>query len=154
MKLYRLEYRQRLALPPQEAWNFFSDPSNLAAITPPWLNFEVTSPLPATTYQGLLIRYRIRPLAGIPVTWVTEITHLQPQAFFVDEQRFGPYRFWHHQHHFHPCPGGVEMTDLVHYGLRFGPLGQLLHPLLVRKRLEEIFVYRREVLAERFGELS
>ena len=153
MRLHRLEYRQRLGISPQQAWDFFSDPANLASITPPWLDFEVTGPLSGTAYPGQLICYRIRPLAGIALAWVTEITHLRSGEFFVDEQRFGPYRFWHHQHHFRGCPGGVDMADLIHYRMPLGPLGELLNRVLVRRRLERIFAHRRQVLAERFGEL-
>jgi ligand-binding SRPBCC domain-containing protein len=153
MKLHRLDYSQRLALSPAAAWAFFTDPANLAAITPPWLGFEITGPLPAAIYPGLIVSYRIRPLGGAAVTWVTEITQLQPEEFFVDEQRIGPYRFWHHQHHFRPCTGGVEVTDLVHYRMPFGPAGELCHRLLVERRLGTIFAFRRGILAARFGEL-
>ena len=153
MKLHRLEERQRLPVTREEAWTFFSDPANLAAITPPWLAFEVTSPLPPALYPGLIVSYRIRPLGRTPLTWVTEISHVRTGELFVDEQRFGPFRFWHHQHHFHPCPGGMEMIDLVHYGLPLGPFGELAHALAIGRRLREIFAYRREVLAARFGVL-
>ena len=153
MKLHRIEERQRLPISREEAWAFFSDPGNLAAITPPWLAFEVTSPLPPAVYPGLIVSYRIRPLGRAPLTWVTEINHVRTGEFFVDEQRFGPYRFWHHQHHFHLCPGGVEMTDLVHYGMPLWPFGELAHTLLVGRRLRGIFAYRREALAARFGVL-
>jgi len=153
MRLHRLEFCQRLPIPAAEAWRFFSDPAQLAAITPPWLAFEVTSPLPETVYAGLIVSYRIRPLAGFALTWVTEITQVRPGEFFVDEQRFGPYRFWHHQHHFRSCPGGVEMIDLVHYRMPWGVVGELLHRLLVAHRLREIFAFRRAALAARFGVL-
>ncbi len=154
MHLQRLEFIQKLPIAPRIAWDYFSNPANLAAITPPWLGFEVMSPLPPEMYQGMIVSYRVRPFAGIPFRWVTEITHLRRPEFFVDEQRFGPYRFWHHQHHFQSCPGGVAMIDLVHYLLPCGPLGALLHGLLVRSRLEEIFSYRQVVLRRLFGELS
>jgi len=154
MKLYRFETTQRLALDPEEAWAFFSDPGNLAAITPPWLNFVIVGGQPKAIYAGLIIRYRIRPFGGVPVDWVTEITHVRQPGFFVDEQRFGPYRFWHHQHHLVPCPGGTEVTDAVHYALPPVPGTSILRPLLVAPRLQEIFAYRRKVLAERFRELD
>jgi ligand-binding SRPBCC domain-containing protein len=153
MRLHRLEVCQRLALSSEAAWDFFSDPANLASITPPWLAFEIASPLPAAIHPGLIIRYRIRPLGRAALSWVTEITHLRVGEFFVDEQRFGPFRFWHHQHHFRPCTGGVEMTDLVHYRLPFGPLGEFFHRWLVETRLQAIFSYRRQILANRFGVL-
>lgn len=153
MRLHRLEFRQRLEVSKDAAWTFFSDPANLAAITPPWLAFEVTSPLPASIYPGLIVSYRIRPLAGAAICWTTEITHVREGEFFVDEQRFGPFRFWHHQHRFRPCAGGVEMTDVVHYRLPFGAVGELFHRWLIEGRLQEIFAYRRKNLATRFGEL-
>ena len=151
MKLHRLRFTQMLPIPPGEAWDFFSDPRNLPIITPPWLGFEVTSEVPDRMYAGMILSYRVRPVFGIPVTWVTEITHVDAPAFFVDEQRFGPYRFWHHEHHFRPAAGGVESEDLVHYAMPFGWAGEAVNALLVRKQLEEIFTFRREVLQKRFG---
>lgn len=97
-------------------------------------------------YPGLIIEYSIRPLLGIPVYWMTEITQVAPLRYFIDEQRFGPYSFWHHQHHFEAKDDGTEMTDIVHYRLPLGPLGTLAHRLFVRKRLEAIFDYRRKII--------
>ena len=151
MKLHVLDRTQRVPIPLEEAWDFFSDARNLATITPPEMGFEVTSPLPERMYAGMIIIYRVRPLLGVPVTWVTEITHVEEQVRFVDEQRFGPYRFWHHQHHFAPVDGGVEMTDIVHYALP--PGGGLARNVLVAPRLREIFDYRRQVLERTFGTL-
>jgi ligand-binding SRPBCC domain-containing protein len=151
MKLHRLETIQRLPVTLNEAWRYFSDASNLAKITPPSLGFEVTSPLPDRVYAGLIITYRVRPLFGVPVNWVTEITHVDEQRLFVDEQRFGPYRFWHHQHHFRAVDGGVEMTDIVHYALP--PGGGIARGLIVAPRLKQIFDYRREVLERTYGTL-
>ena len=149
MKLHLLETTQKLPIPPAEAWDFFADAGNLARITPPSLGFEVTSKLPERMYAGMLITYRVRPLFGVPVRWVTEITHVDEPRLFVDEQRFGPYRFWHHQHHFRALAGGVEVRDVVHYALPRG--GALARPLLVEPRLREIFRYRGEVLERTFG---
>ena len=151
MKLYRLRYAQTLPISPEEAWDFFSDPHNLPVITPPWLGFEVTGEAPERMHAGMILTYRVSPALGIPVHWVTEITHVDEPTFFVDEQRFGPYKFWHHQHHLRPVEGGVESVDLVHYAMPFGPLGRAVNNLMVRKRLEEIFTFRRQVLRERFG---
>ena len=150
MKLFKLETVQRLPVSVADAWDFFSDASNLARITPPDLGFEVTSELPERVYAGLIITYRVRPLLGISVTWVTEISHVQEHELFVDEQRFGPYRFWHHQHHFREVGGGVEMTDIVHYAPPT-PAARLIDRWVVGPRVREIFRYRRGVLAERFG---
>ncbi len=147
MSLHRFETRQLLSVSIDEAWAFFSAPGNLARITPPSMAFELASEVPAQVYAGLIVTYRVRPFFGIPVKWVTEITHVDPGRLFVDEQRMGPYAFWHHQHHFRPAGGGVEMRDIVHYALPFGPVGDLLNALLVRDRVRGIFEYRNSVLA-------
>ncbi len=153
MRIEQLRYLQRFPADPKTCWRFFSDPANLRRITPPWLDFQVQSELASQMYSGMVIRYRIRPFLGLPVSWVTEITHVREPEYFVDEQRFGPYRFWHHQHHFREIEGGTEMEDLVHYALPMGALGRLVNRCYVRYRLEEIFAYRRAVLARRFGQL-
>lgn len=150
--LRRLEFRQWLPLTPEQAWTFFSDPGNLARITPPEMAFRVTSPLPERMYAGMIVTYRVRPFNWWGVSWVTEITHVREPEFFVDEQRSGPYRLWHHQHHFREVENGVEMVDLVHYRLPFGFLGDLLAGGMVARRLTAVFDYRRKVLAELFGE--
>jgi ligand-binding SRPBCC domain-containing protein len=152
MRLERFAAVQRLAVGLEEAWAFFSDPRNLAVITPPWLDFRILSPLPPRMHPGMIVEYTVRPFGGVPVRWVTEITHVVEPVLFVDEQRFGPYRFWHHQHHFRPCDGGVEMEDVVHYALPGRLAGRALAGALVRRRVAAIFAYRRRVLAERFGE--
>jgi ligand-binding SRPBCC domain-containing protein len=149
MKLHVMEATQNLPVSPAEAWDFFSNAGNLARITPPSLGFEVVSELPTRMYAGMIIQYRVRPLLGVPVRWVTEITHVDEPRLFVDEQRFGPYRFWHHQHHFREIPGGVEARDIVHYALP--PGGGAARRLMVEPRLKEIFDYRRQVLERTFG---
>jgi ligand-binding SRPBCC domain-containing protein len=149
MKLYRFEARQNLPVPIGVAWEFFSDAGNLARITPPSLGFQLTSERAGRMYAGMIITYRVRPLFGVPVSWVTEITHVDEPRLFVDEQRFGPYRFWHHQHLFREIEGGVEAHDLVHYALP--PGGGVAGRLLVMPRLREIFAYRRDVLERTFG---
>jgi len=151
MTPHRIQSVQFIPVPPEEAWDFFSDPWNLPRITPPWLSFELLSDPPASMYPGLLIEYRVRPLWGISLRWLTEITHVVEPLLFVDEQRFGPYRFWHHQHRFRAAGGGVEMEDEVHYLLRGGPLGRVVQRYLVHRRLEEIFDYRRAAVERIFG---
>jgi ligand-binding SRPBCC domain-containing protein len=151
VRILCLRYRQRLPVSLDAAWSFFSNPANLAAITPPWLDFRVTSEIPPEIYPGMIVTYRIRPLPGVCLSWVSEITHLEKPRFFIDEQRFGPYRFWHHQHHFSAVQGGVEIFDLVHYALPFSPLGNFFQPWMVGPRLEKIFSFRRQALEERFG---
>jgi ligand-binding SRPBCC domain-containing protein len=149
--MHRLTTVQSLPITLKTAWDFFSNPQNLAKITPPDMNLIPTSPLPAETYPGMVITYKVKPMLGIPMLWVTEITHVNEQAFFVDEQRLGPYRIWHHQHHFKAVEGGVEMTDIVDYRLPLGFLGVLLQKLMVGKMLDSIFEYRRKKLVEYFG---
>jgi ligand-binding SRPBCC domain-containing protein len=150
MPLEKLERLQTIPMALVEVWSFFAKPENLSAITPPWLGFRVTSPPQEEMYAGMILTYTVSPLLGFPIPWVTEITHCQEPVFFVDEQRLGPYRFWHHQHRFREVAGGVEMRDLVHYRLPCAPLGRLASGL-VRKRLEAIFDYRREAVRRLFG---
>lgn len=156
MGVYTLERVQRLPISIEEAWDFFSSPLNLRDITPPYMRFQVLSDPKwvGRMYPGQIITYTVRPVLGIPLFWMTEITHVREGEFFVDEQRVGPYALWHHQHHFKPIEHGVEMTDLVHYRLPLGPLGTLAHALFVRRQLEEIFDYRYQVLEKRFGRLG
>ena len=151
MKIHLLQQEQRLPITMEEAWEFFSSPGNLDAITPDDLGFRITSLQQARMHEGQIITYQVKiaPLLWVP--WVTEIKCLDEGRSFVDEQRFGPYKFWHHRHHFEAVEGGVLMTDVVHYGLPFGPLGELVHRLFVRRKLEWIFGFRKRVLTERFG---
>lgn len=148
MNLHTLTRTQLLPTDLETAWAFFSDPRNLPQITPPWLGFTVSSPLPERMHPGMIARYTVRPFPFATVTWVTEITHVVEPSFFVDEQRFGPYRFWHHQHHFRQVSGGIEMRDLVSYLLPFGPAGALVTPLVQRK-LEAIFEFRHDTLQKK-----
>jgi ligand-binding SRPBCC domain-containing protein len=152
MKLHVLERSQRLPVSLTRAWEFYSSPANLPRITPAWLGLRVTSPLPDRVHPGLIVTYRVRPFPGASVLWVTEITHVVEPHLFVDEQRFGPYRFWHHQHHFTEVPGGVETRDVVHYALPRG--AATAGGWLVGRRLRAIFDHRRQVLEETFGRLE
>lgn len=150
MKPYTLERRQILPLSLDEAWSFFSNPVNLVKITPPDMDFRITSPPCEETYAGQIITYTVRPLMRVEVSWTTEITHVERPNYFVDEQRFGPYRFWHHQHRFSQVEGGVEMHDLVHYLLHHDHLVGLINRLFVAPRLRRIFDYRGRKLQELF----
>ena len=150
MGSYILNRTQRLPISLDEAWDFFSSPNNLENITPPDVSFRQLSPA-EKMYAGQIIRYYISPVLGIPLFWMTEITHVQDKVYFVDEQRFGPYAFWHHKHFFKEIPGGIEMTDVVDYKLPLGILGNIAHAIFVRKKLEGIFEYRNKVLEEKFG---
>jgi ligand-binding SRPBCC domain-containing protein len=153
MSVYTLKRKQTLPISMEFAWDFFSSPLNLSKITPEYLKFKVLSDREFLTkmYPGQAITYTVRPIMNIPLFWMTEITHVEDQAFFVDEQRVGPYALWHHQHHFKAVEGGVEMTDLVHYKLPLGILGKIAHALFVKKQVAEIFDYRYRKLEEVFG---
>jgi ligand-binding SRPBCC domain-containing protein len=155
MSVYTLKRKQSLPISLEHAWDFFSSPANLKEITPDYMDFRVTSDpeFLGKMYAGQVITYTVKPVMGIPLFWMTEITHVQDHQFFVDEQRQGPYSMWHHQHHFKSIPGGVEMTDLVHYKIPFGPLGWIAYHVFIRRQLEQIFSYRYKVLEERFGKL-
>ena len=152
--MYQLKSVQQLPIDRQTAWDFFSSPANLAVITPDELDFVVKSDLPEKMYPGMFIKYTVRPLFNVPVTWVTEITHVKEGEYFVDEQRVGPYRIWHHQHFFKDVPGGIEMTDIVDYQLPFGPLGNLVHGPVVKPKLNHIFNYRYQKLVDLFGTME
>jgi ligand-binding SRPBCC domain-containing protein len=151
MRLHRLEATQFLPIPLEQAWGFFSDPANLSQITPPGLNLKPTSKLPPAMHPGLIVTYDVAPFPGVRVFWVTEITQVVHGVLFVDEQRAGPYRFWHHQHHFRTVADGTEMRDIVHYALPFGLAGDLLGRRTVRHKVGGIFEYRREALQRIFG---
>lgn len=150
-KVYRFRKVQALPCTIEEAWNFFSAPENLKAITPPHLGFQILSGEHEEMYAGQLIEYIVKPLFGISLYWMTEITSVEPMKYFIDEQRHGPYSFWHHQHHFKKMEGGVEMTDIVHYKIPFWFLGDIANTLIVKGQLKKIFDYREEVTEKVFG---
>ncbi len=149
--MYRLKREQLVRTDLQTCWDFFSSPQNLAVITPEKLRFTVLSEQPARMYEGLMIAYTVSPVLGIPLGWITEIKTVKEGLFFVDEQRKGPYRIWHHEHHFEAVEGGVLMTDIVSYTLPLGFLGKFAHWLFVRKQLEAIFEYRFRKVEELFN---
>lgn len=152
MNLFRFETEQTIPATLEGVWDFFSSPANLKVITPPYMGFDILTPVPDRMEPGTIIAYTVRPLWGIPMLWVTEISHVEPLRFFVDEQRFGPYRFWHHRHTFTPVDGGVRMTDLVYYALPVPVIDRIINRLIVRPRIEEIFAFRRRKIVELFGE--
>lgn len=154
MGIKTLKTTLRLPLSMEQAWDFFSSPCNLNEITPPDMTFNITSEVPDKMYEGLLITYKVSPMFNIPLSWVTEITHIREHSYFIDEQRKGPYRIWHHEHHFREVQGGVEMTDLLYYDVGKGFLGTIISALFVDKRVKQIFEYRGEKLTSMFGELS
>jgi ligand-binding SRPBCC domain-containing protein len=155
MKIYTINRKQFLPLSLEEAWFFFSSPANLCKITPSHMGFKILYMSGGhTMYPGQLIRYRVQGLPGIPMNWVTEITHVKEPYYFVDEQRVGPYALWHHQHHFKKVNGGIEMTDEVNYALPFGMLGRIAHRLLVAHEVHRIFDYRYTALENYFKQTS
>ena len=149
--MYRIDQTQRLPIPLEEAWAFYSNPKNLATVTPDDLGFQIKSDLPDEMYPGMLIEYTVKPLLGIPLTWVTEITNVKAHVYFTDHQLKGPYATWHHQHFFKSIPGGTEVRDLVHYELPLEPFSRIVHPILVQPKLNEIFAYREKAMLELYG---
>ncbi len=152
-KAHTLKTVQKLPISINEAWAFFSSPENLAKITPENMGFHVISTYHGDTmYAGQVIEYTVKPLFGIPLYWMTEITQVVDKKYFIDEQRFGPYTLWHHQHHFKEIEGGVEMTDIVHYKNPLGFIGRIANGLFVKKQLQQIFDYRFKKANEVFGQ--
>lgn len=154
MTLYQLHAKQLLPISKQEAWDFLSDPKNLKVITPDHMGFHILSGADRNMYQGQIIQYIVKPFPLVSTKWVTEITHVKDGQYFVDEQRFGPYALWHHKHFLKEIPGGVEMEDIVDYKLPMGFLGNLVHPIMVKKQLQKIFKYREAKLIELFGKIE
>jgi ligand-binding SRPBCC domain-containing protein len=152
MKIYTFKATQKLPISLDESWAFLSDPKNLKVITPDYMGFITLSGDDRPMFPGQIIQYIVTPVLGIPTKWVTEITHVIDKKYFVDEQRFGPYSLWHHKHFIKEIPGGVEMEDIIDYKIPMGILGQMVHPILVKPKLNEIFEYRRTKLIELFGE--
>ncbi len=155
MKIHTLKFTQNVPISLEEAWDFFSSPKNLAKITPEKMGFHITSKYEISKmYPGMLITYKVSPVLGIKLDWCTEITHVKEMEYFIDEQRFGPYAMWHHQHHFKTINGGVEMTDIIDYALPFGFLGNIANQILVRKEVPKIFEYREKKIEEFFGKMK
>lgn len=154
MKIYTLHAKQNLPITLDEAWDLLSDPKNLKTITPDYMGFHILSGADRPMYPGQIIQYIVTPVLGIKTKWVTEITHVMDRQYFVDEQRFGPYALWHHKHFIKKIPGGVEMEDIVDYKVPMGILGQLVHPFLVKPKLDAIFAYRKQKLIELYGEFK
>ena len=143
--------KQELNISLEEAWDFFSDPANLNEITPPSMDFKIMSGLGVGFYPGMIITYKIKPFLGIHMNWVTEILQVKAQQYFIDDQRSGPYKYWHHQHHFRTIENGVEMTDILHYAAPFGIIGKLAELLFVNRQVHQIFDYRKKKLDKLFN---
>ena len=147
---YRLERSLFLPRPREEVFAFFSDAGNLERITPPFLQFRILTPRPITMKPGAIIDYKLR-LYGIPFQWRTLIETFDPASSFSDVQLTGPYRRWHHLHEFIDVPGGTEMRDRIDYELRFRLFAPIIHPLFVRRSVQQIFDYRNKIIAEIFS---
>jgi ligand-binding SRPBCC domain-containing protein len=152
-RVYSIKTIQNIPTNLDTAWDFFSKPNNLKKITPSHLGFEIISKHHGSEmYAGQIIEYKVKPIMGIPLYWMTEITHVVPQQYFIDEQRFGPYSLWHHQHHFKPINGGVEMTDIVHYKIPLSFLGDIANTIMVKNQLKTIFNHRYTAVEKIFGQ--
>ncbi|MFS4468445.1 SRPBCC family protein [Maribacter sp. 2210JD10-5] len=154
MKLYQLHSKQAFPISKKKAWEFLSNPKNLKVITPEHMGFHILDGADRPMFPGQIIQYRVNPFPGFTTKWVSEITHVEHGEYFVDEQLFGPYALWHHKHFIKEIDGGVEMEDIIDYKVPFGILGQLVHPVLVKKQLTKIFKYRETKLNELFGQLE
>jgi ligand-binding SRPBCC domain-containing protein len=137
-----------------EAWDFLSDPENLKTITPEHMGFTILHPINKPMYPGQIIQYRVSPFPFLKMRWVTEITHVKEGEYFVDEQRFGPYKLWHHKHFIQVVKGGVSMEDIVDFKLPFGIFGRIAYELLIRNQLYNIFKFREQKLTQLFGTLE
>ncbi|MGI9526044.1 MAG: SRPBCC family protein [Weeksellaceae bacterium] len=151
--IYQLKSEQIIHAPIDEVWEYFSQPKNLNDLTPPDMGFTITSGEPPKMYEGQIVTYKIEILPGIKQNWVTEIKHVENQKLFIDEQRFGPYAMWHHEHHFEAISDNqVKMNDIVSYKLPLGFIGNLVAGKMIKKRVHDIFAYRHQKVSEIFGE--
>ena len=152
MKYFQLIKEIEIKASLVEVWNFIASPVNLKQITPPNMGFDITSEnANQEMYPGMIIGYTVKPLLGIKTTWLTEITQVRHHEYFIDEQRIGPYKLWHHEHFIRATEDGVLMTDIVTYQPPFGFVGTIMNKLVIEKRLAEIFDYRTQALEKRFG---
>lgn len=151
MKVYSKQNVQHINASMEECWDFFSSPRNLQKITPESMGFQITDFDNKNMYAGQIIQYKVSPLFGIKLPWVTEITIVKERSYFIDEQRFGPYALWHHKHFFEATENGVKMTDLVHYALPLGFIGRIINALIVKNKLKEIFDHRERKVNEIFN---
>jgi ligand-binding SRPBCC domain-containing protein len=155
MALYSVRTVQSFPVTSEMLWDYISSPRNLKEITPAYMRFDIISKnLNQKIFPGMIIEYQVSPIMGIRMNWVTEITQSKEREFFIDEQRFGPYKFWHHTHKIVPTEGGVIMEDTVHYLPPMGIIGRMANSLFIKKQLKQIFDHRRIVLQKKFGTLS
>ena len=150
MKLTQLHFEQKINTDLSNLWEFISSPKNLSKITPNYMDFNIKSKVPEQMYEGLIISYTVKPILGIKLNWVTEITHITDKNYFVDEQRSGPYKMWHHEHILEETNDGIIMKDIISYIPPYGFIGLILNKLFIKKQVREIFQYRTKVLDEIF----
>lgn len=146
MSMHRLYRQQQIQASLPQVWRFFSDARNLAQLTPPYMRMRMritSGEMADEIYPGMVITYKVSPVAGIALSWMTEITHAEKERLFVDEQRHGPFSLWHHQHLFREYAGGVQMTDIVHYRLPLSFIGDMVHAAFIRRQLQDIFDFRQ-----------
>jgi ligand-binding SRPBCC domain-containing protein len=152
MGFYQFKQTIKINTSIDEVWDFISSPTNLKEITPDYMGFDITTKsLPEKMYPGMIIAYIVKPVFGIKTIWVTEITHIRDKEYFVDEQRVGPYKMWHHEHFIETIENGVLMTDIVSYKPPFGIFGSIANELMIKRKLTQIFAYRTKAIEGRFG---
>lgn len=150
--MYTFKREQIIKANINEIWDFASNPANLQKITPEYMGFEIiTKDLPEKMYEGMIISYKVSPLFGIKMNWTTEITHVKEHKYFIDIQQEGPYRFWHHEHHFAETKNGILMTDILTYKPPFGVFGRIANKLIIANKLNQIFDFRKKKMEEIFG---
>lgn len=149
--MHQLRHTKFVPVDIQTCWDFFSSPNNLKKITPEKMGFNVKNEIPEKMYEGLMIAYSVTPILGIPMNWITEITKIEHLSYFVDEQRLGPYKIWHHEHHFKAVEGGTEIIDILSYVMPLGFLGTIAHALFVKNTVKDIFEFRNTRVDEIFG---
>ncbi|MCX7832728.1 MAG: SRPBCC family protein [Ignavibacteria bacterium] len=151
MSFTTLIWEQKINTTKEKLWDFIATPRNLKIITPEYMGFNIiTKDLPEKMYQGLIIAYKVKPLIGIELTWVSEITHINEFNYFIDEQKIGPYKFWHHTHIIEQISEGILMKDILNYKPPLSFLGSIANELIIKKKLDEIFAYRRKKIEEIF----
>ncbi len=152
MAVYALKFEQKVPAEPEQIWSFLTSHANLLEMTPPEMNFTILSKdLAQSVYPGMMIHYSLTPILGIKMKWLTQITQRKEMAYFVDEQRTGPYKIWHHEHHIAAIPGGTLITDLIHYVPPLGFLGDIANRLFIKDQLQQLFKYRMRKMVEKFG---
>ncbi|MEY3882665.1 MAG: hypothetical protein RIQ94_3461 [Pseudomonadota bacterium] len=151
MKIYQLYRQQTLTMTIQDAWSFFSSPYHLNDITPDFFHVTITSKVPEKIYAGLMISYQMKAVFGIPMSWLSEISHCNEPKRFVYEQRIGPFKFWSHEVCLTEQQNGILLEDIMFYAMPLGWLGQLINRALIADKLERIFDTRHAYLQNKFG---